>query len=115
MRTETDFGKAVAAPLAIPAALASDDSLDPGEVAALALTLERGIRDVLIDDVAARTTALNLGLQPAGLLGLLVQAKKRALIPHVLPLLDQLRDDARFRVDDDLRHHIAALCAAIPG
>ena len=95
MRTETDFGKAVAAPLAIPAALASDDSLDPGEV-------------------AARTTALNLGLQPAGLLGLLVQAKKRALIPHVLPLLDQLRDDARFRVDDDLRHRIAALSGETP-
>ena len=113
MRTETDFGKAVAAPLAIPAALASDDSLDPGEVAALALALERGIRDVLIDD-AARTAALNLGLQPAGLLGLLVQAKKRALIPHVLPLLDQLRDDARFRVDDDLRHRIAALSGETP-
>ncbi len=99
----------VEAPSHIPEALAENDDLDAGEVAALALALERGIRYVLMDETAGRAAAVALGLQPSGLLGLLVEAKKRALIVAVLPLLDQLRDSARFRIGADLRHRIAAL------
>jgi hypothetical protein len=66
----------------------------------------RGIRHVLIDEAAGRRAALALGLLPSGLLGLLVEAKKRALLPAVLPLLDRLRDDARFYLGEDLRHRI---------
>ena len=75
----------------------------------MALALERGIRYVLMDESIARAAAVALGLQPSGLLGLLVEAKKRALISSVLPLLDHLRDAARFRIGDDLRQRIAAL------
>jgi predicted nucleic acid-binding protein len=68
----------VAAPARIPDSLAANDDLDPGEIAALALALERGIRNVLMDETAGRAAALALGLQPSGLLGLLVEAKRRA-------------------------------------
>jgi predicted nucleic acid-binding protein len=94
---------------ALPHVLTANEDLDPGEVAVLALALDRGIRHVLIDEAAGRRAALALGLQPSGLLGLLVEAKKRALIPAVLPLLDHLRDRARFHVGDDLRQRIAGL------
>ncbi len=103
----------VEAPARIPDALAANEDLDAGESAALALALERGIRYVLIDERAGRAAALALGLQPSGLLGLLVEAKKRALVAAVLPLLDRLRDSARFRVGDDLRQRIATLAGEI--
>lgn len=44
----------VAAPRVIPPRLAANPDLDPGEIAALALALERGIGDVLIDELAGR-------------------------------------------------------------
>lgn len=101
-------------PTSLPDALTANEDLDAGEIAALALALERGIRYVLIDETAGRAAAIALGLQPSGLLGLLVEAKKRALISAVLPLLDQLRDSARFRVGDALRNRIAALAGETP-
>lgn len=104
----------VEAPARIPDVLAANDHLNAGEIAALALALERGIRYVLIDEIAGRAAAIALGLQPSGLLGLLVEAKKRALIPAVLPLLDRLRDSARFHVGDDLCHRIATLAGETP-
>jgi predicted nucleic acid-binding protein len=89
-------------------------SIDAGEIAANALALERGIRYVLIDERAGRAAAISLGLQPSGLLGLLVEAKKRSLVPGVLALLDRLQDGARFRIGDDLRRRIAILAKETP-
>ena len=97
----------IVAPAAVPDALACNDDLDAGEISALALALERGIRNVLIDEAAGRAAAIALGLRPSGLLGLLVEAKMRQLLPAVLPLLDRLREQVNFRVSDDLRHLIA--------
>ncbi len=98
----------------IPNSLSANDDLDLGELHALALALEKGVRFVLIDETAARATAIALGLVPSGLLGLLIEAKKRLLLPAVLPLLDRLRNEARFRVADDLRGRIAALAGEPP-
>ena len=94
-------------PAALPVELTSNDELDDGEIAALALALERGIRNVLIDETAGRAAAIALGLRPSGLLGLLVEAKSRGLVSAVLPLLDRLRNEAGFRVSDPLRIRIA--------
>ena len=63
----------VASPIAIPGSLRSNPALDAGEIAALALALERGIRDVLIDERAGRAVARSLGLTPSGLLGILIE------------------------------------------
>ncbi len=103
----------VIAPAEIPPAIARNDALDAGEIAARALAVGRGIRHVLIDEIAARAAAIALGLQPSGLLGILIEAKKRKHISLVLPLLDRLRDGARFRVGDDLRQRIATLAGEL--
>ena len=93
----------------MPESLRNEFRLDAGEVAALALALDRGIRDILVDERAGRAVALELGLRPSGLLGLLIRAKTQALIPAVLPLLDRLQEGARFRIGERLRARIAAL------
>lgn len=93
----------------IPAALTENDDLDEGEIAALALAVERRIQNVLVDEKAGRIAARALGLKPSGLLGILVEAKRRGLIGAVIPLADALRDRARFRMTEDLRNQIARL------
>jgi len=93
----------------IPASLLHEHRLDAGEIATLALALERGIRDILMDERAGRAVAVSLGLRPSGLLGILIRAKREGYVPAVLPLLDRLQIEARFRVSDVLRAQIAAL------
>ena len=104
----------VIAPTGIPANVAAIKDLDPGEVGALALAVERRIRDVLIDEKAGRIAALHLGLRPSGLLGVLLRAKKQGFVAAVLPLLDRVRHEAEFRVDDELRARIAVLAGEDP-
>lgn len=71
------------------------------EVIAVALELEGAI--VLIDERAARTYARSHGLQVLGTVGVVLDAKRRALIERATPLLDDLRrsgfwlDDATYR------------------
>ena len=101
----------IANALQIPASLRREYRLDTGEIAALALGLERGIRDILMDKRAGRAAAVSLGLRPSGLLGILIRAKREGHIPAVLPLLDRLQAGARFRVSEVLRAQIAALTA----
>jgi predicted nucleic acid-binding protein len=92
----------------IPDSFLREYRLDTGEIAALALALERGIRDILIDERAGRAEAVNLGLRPSGLLGLLIRAKREGHVAAVLPLLDRLQAGARFRVSEVLRAQIAS-------
>lgn len=46
---------------------------------------------VVLDDLAARRCAMALGLRCTGTLGFLLIAKKRGLIPAVLPLVERLK------------------------
>ena len=96
----------VAQPVVIPVALASNTALDPGEIAALALALERGIADVLIDESSGRAAALALGLHVSGLIGVLIEGKRRNLVPALRPLLDNLVTGARFWLADRLRERV---------
>ena len=50
---------------------------------------------VVLDDATARRVAVQEGCAVVGLLGLLVDGKRRGLIPAIKPLLDALRE-ARF-------------------
>lgn len=81
-------------------------SLDPGESEAIALALEVQAAAVLIDEAAGRMIAKNVGLQPIGVLGILVRAKQRGLVDHVRPLMDQLVDELGFFLSDDIRAEI---------
>lgn len=55
-----------------------------------------------MDERRGRIVATRYGLQVTGLLGVLVQAKQNSLIQSVKPLVDQLIEQADFRVGDQL-------------
>lgn len=63
---------------------------------------------MLIDERAARRVAEELGLRVSGLLGVLLAAKRRRLIPALAPLIDQLQSRARFWIDPALRAQLLA-------
>jgi hypothetical protein len=76
--------------------------LDPGEAEAIALALETRAELLLMDERLGRDTARHLGLTFTGLIGLLVQGKRKGLIPSIKHELDALRDIAGFRIADSL-------------
>ncbi len=84
-------------------------ALDIGEVAALALAIERSADLILLDDKAARCAEGALKLSYVGIVGIVLAAKSRGLVALVRPILDDLRSRAGFRLadatyQDALRH-----------
>ena len=96
-------------PAAIPAALALHVELHPGETDALALALEIHADGVLIDEAVGRAVALEFGLTPIGLLGILVRAKRSGKLAAVAPVVDALLERAQFRVAPELVREILRL------
>jgi len=70
--------------------------LDPGEVEAIALALERRADLILVDERLGRQVAMALGLRVTGLLGVLAEAKRAALIERVKPIIEDLRERPGF-------------------
>jgi uncharacterized protein len=93
----------LAAPASLIPSLAASGRLQAGEVAALSLAVEMRADAVLMDELAGRHAAVSLGLRPVGLLGILLDAKQRWLIPAIAPLLDGLEKDAQFWISATLR------------
>jgi predicted nucleic acid-binding protein len=65
-------------------------TLDPGEAEAIALARASGARLVLIDEQRGRAAAKRLGLNVAGSIAVLLEAKAQAIIPVIRPYLDQM-------------------------
>jgi predicted nucleic acid-binding protein len=76
-------------------------SLGPGESEAISLALEIHADRLIVDERAGRRVAEALGIRVAGVLGLLVLAKQRGLVPFVRPHLDALLQSG-FRADPEL-------------
>ena len=70
--------------------------LDPGEAEAITLALEQKADLLLLDEMAGRTIAESYNLAFTGSIGCLIKAKQAGIIPSVKPLLDAMRDEARF-------------------
>ncbi len=71
-----------------------------GEPAVLALAVERTLTAVL-DDAAARTCARTLGVEVIGTLGVVLRAKRMALIPSAADVLKALRVNGLY-LDDEV-------------
>ena len=88
-----------------PEALALDD----GERAAIAHAMAIPGAFVLLDEIAARRVAEQLGLPVRGTLGILVEGKRRGLVPAVRPLIEMLLSSG-VRLAPNL---VASICAAV--
>jgi hypothetical protein len=66
------------------------DELGAGERQAIALAVASGAV-LSIDDRLGRVVARRLGLRVSGAVGVLVEARRRGLIPVVRPILEELR------------------------
>jgi predicted nucleic acid-binding protein len=83
--------------------------LDPGEVYAIALALQIKANELLIDERLGRREAKRYGLSVIGLLGILVVAKQKSLIPKVQPVVEALIGQAGFRVSPRLYQQVLIL------
>lgn len=78
------------------------EELDEGEAAAIALALENEMKVILIDEHDGRAKAKTLGLQPVGILGVLLKAKQTGTINSVANAMQALRNQAGFFIADNL-------------
>jgi len=76
--------------------------LDAGEAEAIVLALEEHADLLVIDERKGREAAKKHQLSIIGLLGILVIAKRKGLIPAVKPMLDRLLDEANFYISERL-------------
>ncbi len=79
-----------------------------GETEVLALALESPGAIVILDDLLARKTAKRLGIKIIGTLGILLEAKKKNLLPEITTVLDNL-EKLRFRLSDETRKAVLKL------
>jgi len=77
--------------------------LDPGEAAAISLALDLRSELILLDERRGRATARRLGLSPFGLLGVLIEARQKGVLPALKPALAKLEVDAGFWLSDELK------------
>lgn len=99
----------VRAPVRAPLDLGVPTDLDAGETEAIALAMELGADLVLMDERKGTQAARLLGLATIGVLGVLLEAKRRGLIQHVLPHVDRLVSELHFFVAPDVRTRLAEL------
>lgn len=83
--------------------------LDPGEAETIALAIDEKADLVLMDERDGRSTAQRLGLKTVGVVGILLESKKRNLIDLVSPLLSQLRVNAGFYLSNKVVRHALML------
>jgi predicted nucleic acid-binding protein len=82
--------------------------LDEGEAAAIALALVLGSVRILMDEHDGRAKAKALGLQPIGVLGILLRAKQGRQLESIQDAMRALRQEAGFFIADELFEAVLA-------
>jgi predicted nucleic acid-binding protein len=77
-------------------------TLDGGEAEAISLALELQAEWILLDERDGRKVAKSLGLQVTGVLGVLLRAKQSGELPSLQPVLEELTQNAGFRIAPEL-------------
>ena len=80
--------------------------LDDGEAEAIALALQLKIETILMDERDGRSIAKSMGLNPIGVIGILIRAKQNGSIKSVKDMLNKLKNEAGFYITDILYHNI---------
>lgn len=83
--------------------------LDLGESESIALAIELQADFILLDEREGRRVAQRLGLNVIGVLGVLLEAKKRGYATAVHPLMDALRQTAGFYLSEAVFRHVLDL------
>ncbi len=81
--------------------------IDAGEASAIAVAIEYGC-GVLMDDKAGRKMATNAAVPVIGTVGVLVLAKRKDIVPLVMPLLEALTISGYFLSDEIIAAALAA-------
>lgn len=81
---------------------ALEQNLGRGEAEAIALALELGLRRILIDERDGSRMAQELGLEPLGVLGVLLRAKREGHLVSVKEMMISLRDEVGFYIHRNL-------------
>jgi len=76
--------------------------LDEGEAETIALALEQQAEVVFLDEAEARRMAEIYGLRKTGVIGVLMRAKLQGKLSSLKVELDRLREEAGFRIDEQL-------------
>lgn len=76
--------------------------IDSGEVSSIALAVELKADYLLMDEHKGRGEAEKLGLKITGIIGVLLRAKNEKHIELVKPVLNQLQQEANFRIHPSL-------------
>lgn len=92
---------------------ALESELDIGEAEAIALAVEISAEQLIIDERLGRVVADRFSLNYTGILGILIEAKTKALIPTVKPLLDALRNQAGFWIAEPLYNRVLQLAGEL--
>ena len=77
-------------------------NLDEGEAYAIALTVEIKADLLIIDEIKGRLAAQKLNLNITGVAGILLRAKAIGIIDEVKPFLDNMIQNAGFRMSQKL-------------
>ncbi len=77
--------------------------------AAISLCLSLSADALLIDETLGRIVAAKLGIKTIGILGILIEARRRHLIPEVRIVLDRLEKEAGFWIAPSLRLSVLAI------
>jgi hypothetical protein len=85
---------------------ALQQELDAGEAEAIVLALEIEAELLLMDERLGRKVAWHFGRRYTGLIGILIEAKRKGRISTIKPHLDSLRNIAGFRVSNELYSRI---------
>ncbi|MCO6476679.1 MAG: DUF3368 domain-containing protein [Phaeodactylibacter sp.] len=80
--------------------------LDQGEAEAITLAIEIKSDLLVIDEQKGRKVSRRYGLRIIGVLGILINAKKRGIISNVKPYMDDLREKAGFHISEKLYSEI---------